>query len=95
MLEGEDMKERVKIWKPSPEEIEEIKQYPTWQKGQSEFEWFYDEDETFYLLEGEVEVEFPDGSKVNFKKGDMVKFKAGTECKWKIKEKVLKHYKIG
>ncbi|MGB9621279.1 MAG: cupin domain-containing protein [Brevinematia bacterium] len=87
--------ERVKIWKPSEDEIREAKTWPIWEKDQSSFEWFYDEDEQFYVLEGEVEVELTDGSKVRFGQGDMVRFKSGTECKWKILKRVRKHYRIG
>lgn len=87
--------EKVKVWKPSKEEMEEAKTWPIWQKEESEFDWFYDEDETFLLIEGEVEVKLSNGEKVRFSAGDMVKFKAGTECKWKILRKVKKHYKIG
>lgn len=87
--------DRVKIWKPSQEEIEEAKTWPIWQKDVSSFDWFYDEDETFYLVEGEVEVELQDGQKVKFSAGDMVKFRAGTECRWNILKKVKKHYRIG
>lgn len=87
--------ERVKIWKPSESEIKEAKKWPIWEKDKSTFDWFYDEDEKFYLLEGEVEVELPDGTNVRFGQGDMVWFKSGTECKWNILKKVRKHYKLG
>lgn len=87
--------ERVKVWKPSEEEIKVATSWPVWQKDESTFEWFYDEDETFYLVEGEVEVELSNGEKVRFSAGDMVKFRAGTDCKWKIIKKVKKHYRIG
>ncbi|MCX8028653.1 MAG: cupin domain-containing protein [Brevinematales bacterium] len=87
--------ERVKIWKPSDEEIRRASEWPIWEKGPSTFDWFYDEDEQFYLVEGEVEVELSNGDKVRFSAGDMVKFKSGTECKWNIIKKVRKHYKIG
>ncbi|MEN2997792.1 MAG: cupin domain-containing protein [Brevinematia bacterium] len=87
--------ERVKVWKPSEREIEEAKNWPVWQKGESVFDWFYDEDETFYMVEGEVEVELDSGEKVRISAGDMARFKAGTGCKWKVIKKVRKHYRIG
>lgn len=87
--------ERVKVWKPSESEIKEAKEWPVWQKEESEFDWFYDEDERFYMVEGEVEVELEGGGKVKISAGDMAWFKSGTGCRWKILKKVKKHYKIG
>ena len=37
-----------------------VKEWPVWTKEASEFPWSYDEQETCYILEGDVEVT-PDG----------------------------------
>lgn len=87
--------EKVKVWKPTQREIEEAKRWPTWSKEKSVFDWYYDEDEQFYVVEGEVEVTLDDGTKVQFSAGDMVKFKAGTKCVWNVKKDIFKHYKLG
>lgn len=87
---------KVHIKKPSDEELEKlgVKNWGIWEKEVSEFPWEYDMKETCYLLEGDVEVETPDG-KVEFGAGDLVTFEEGLKCKWKINKSVRKHYKMG
>jgi|YNPMSStandDraft_1061717.scaffolds.fasta_scaffold32113_1 hypothetical protein len=65
--------------------------WPKWEKNVSRFDWYYDSDEQCYFIEGEVEVETPEGN-VTIKKGDFVTFKKGLKCKWNVKKPVLKHY---
>jgi uncharacterized protein len=66
-----------------------------WEKEVSEFPWHYDEQETCYLLEGDVIVKPDDGEPVHFGKGDLVTFPAGLSCTWKILKTVRKHYRFG
>lgn len=87
--------EKVRVWNPSEAEISEAKKWPVWSKEESTFEWYYDEDEQFYVIEGDVEVVLEDKSKVRFGSGDMVKFLAGTKCTWHVKRQIIKHYKMG
>lgn len=69
-----------------------VASWPIWTKEVSSFPWSYDETETCYLLEGEVEVT-PEGSApVRFGAGDLVTFPAGLACRWKISRPVRKHY---
>ena len=88
---------KIKIKQPSEKEIEElgIKNWPIWTKEISEFNWFYDEREICYFLEGEVEVETEGGEIYTIKKGDLVEFPKGLKCRWKVKSSVKKHYKFG
>ena len=72
-----------------------VKNWPIWEKEVSEFPWHYDEMETCYFLEGDVEVT-PEGSKpVRIGKGDLVTFPKGMSCTWKVLKPVKKHYKFG
>ena len=64
-------------------------------KEVSRFDWYYDEPEECYFLEGKVVVETKDGPNVEFGKGDLVKFPQGLACVWDIKEPVRKHYNFG
>lgn len=66
--------------------------WPIWEKEISQFDWSYDSTEECLLLEGKVEVEMPDGKKVEFSKGDFVTFPKGLSCRWNVKEPVRKHY---
>ena len=72
-----------------------VKGWPIWTKEESEFPWSYDETETCYLLEGEVEVTPDGGEPVEFGAGDLVTFPKGMSCKWKIRKAVRKHYTFG
>jgi len=87
---------KVHVKKPTEEELEKIgvKNWGIWTKEPSEFDWFYDEKETCYLLEGDVDVETPDGI-VHFEKGDLVTFEPGLSCKWKVNKPVRKYFNFG
>jgi len=84
----------IEVRKPTPEELQSlgVSGWPIWEKEESSFDWHYDEKETCYFLEGEVEVETTEGEKVSIGKGDLVSFPQGLSCRWHIKKKVRKHY---
>jgi len=69
-----------------------ILSWPIWQKEISDFDWFYDTTEQFYVLEGEVEVDTVDGQKVRFGAGDFVTCPKGIQCTWHVKKPIRKHY---
>ncbi len=87
----------VIVRKPSPEEIQTCRQWPTWQCRPSQFDWDYDEMETCLIIEGEVSVsDRPDqGHSVSFGPGDLVIFPAGFQCIWYVNKAVNKHYRFG
>ena len=85
----------MKTWKPTPGEIDKVREWGIWEKEVSEFDWYYDEKETCYILEGEAEVADLNGNKIRFKKGDMVSFEQGLTCVWKITSPIRKHYRFG
>ena len=62
----------VEVRKPTPEELDKwgVKSWPIWEKEESSFDWYYDEKEMCFFLEGEVEVELTTGEKVKIEKGD-------------------------
>ncbi|MDD4954478.1 MAG: cupin domain-containing protein [Candidatus Omnitrophica bacterium] len=87
----------IEVKKPSREDLNNlgVRSWPIWEKEVSAFDWFYDEKETCLFLEGDVEIELADNSKVKIIKGDLVVFPKGLKCRWNIKKKVKKHYKFG
>ena len=87
---------KVKIEKPTEEKLKElgVENWPIWEKEVSTFDWYYDTNETFYVIEGEVEVELDDGTKVSFGAGDLVTFSEGVKCTWHVKKPIRKHYKL-
>ena len=72
-----------------------LSSWPVWTKEASEFPWSYDEKETCYFLEGEVEVTPEGGEAVKMGKGDLVTFPQGMSCTWKVLKDVKKHYRFG
>jgi len=87
----------IHIEKPSEEKLRQlgVSSWPVWTKEVSEFPWYYDEKETCYILEGDVEVFPEEGEPVRFGKGDLVIFPEGLKCRWKINRAVRKHYRFG
>ena len=86
----------IEVKKPTKEELDKlgVSSWPIWQKEESVFDWHYDDKETCFFLEGQVEVETASG-KVSMGAGDLVVFPKGLSCKWQVKQKVKKHYKFG
>jgi len=85
----------IKVSKPTEQDIARFKGYPTWSAEPSTFDWFYDEPEVCYLLEGEVRVTTEGGEAVEFGAGDMVSFPSGLACTWEVRQPVRKHYTLG
>ncbi len=88
---------QVEVKKPDEGQLANlgVKEWPIWEKEESSFDWHYDEKETCYFLEGEVEVELTNGEKVKVEKGDLAVFPKDLDCKWHVKKKVKKHYCFG
>ena len=82
---------QVTVKKPTEAEKLLMQKQPTWSCGVSEFDWYYDSEETCLLIEGEVEVSYVGGS-VRFGAGDYVVFPHGLACVWQVTRPVRKHY---
>lgn len=85
------------VHEPSDEQLGEmgVRDWPIWTKEASEFPWSYDEQETCYVLEGDVQVTPEGGEPVDFGVGDLVTFPKGMSCAWKIRKDIRKHYRFG
>lgn len=86
----------IKVEKPAQEKLKslDVTSWPIWECEPSAFDWEYDSNEDCYILEGSVTVKTAEGD-VSFGKGDFVTFPKGLKCRWEVKEKVRKHYKLG
>ncbi len=86
---------KIKVEKLVEEEInkKDINNWPIWEKEVSTFDWYYDETEQCYFLDGRVIVQTDDGE-IEIGKGDFVTFPSGLSCVWKIVEPVRKHYRF-
>ncbi|MDR2713565.1 MAG: cupin domain-containing protein [Clostridiales bacterium] len=79
------------VKKPTEAEKAEMQNKPIWTCDVSEFDWYYDSEETCLIIEGEVTVTY-DGGSVNFGTGDYVVFPQGLVCVWKVTAQVKKYY---
>mmetsp|Transcript_26591 Transcript_26591/g.67731 ORF Transcript_26591/g.67731 Transcript_26591/m.67731 type:complete len:163 (-) Transcript_26591:126-614(-) len=78
---------------PTPEVLQGVRSWPTWEHGVDVFPYQYEADEDCYFLQGRVVVTPEGGKPVTIKAGDYVTFPAQMKCTWDIKEPVKKHYK--
>jgi uncharacterized cupin superfamily protein len=78
---------------PSQNEVAVMKSNPVWSCDVSEFDWFYDSEETCLIIEGEVTVKYGNKS-VSFAAGDYVVFPKGLSCVWQVKKAVKKYYEF-
>jgi uncharacterized protein len=85
----------MKVKKPSTDEIKKSEDWGIWTKEPSDFPWFYDENETCYILEGEATVIDNQGKTISFGPGDWVEFEKGLGCTWKITKAIKKRYLFG
>ena len=81
----------ITVKKATETEKAEMSTKPVWECGVSEFDWFYDSEETCLLTDGEVVVSYEGGS-VSITAGDYVVFPQGLSCVWKVTKPVRKHY---
>jgi len=81
---------------PTQEELDKlgVNEWGIWTKEVSEFPWEYDSKETFFVLEGEAEID-SEGEKISFGPGDLVICHSGLKCTWKVKKPIKKHYRFG
>jgi len=84
----------IVVRKPTEQEIDRCKAWPTWTCEPSSFDWSYTEKETCLILEGKVTITGDDGS-VSFGPGDLVVFPQDLDCVWNVAEPVKKHYNFG
>jgi len=84
----------IKIEKPAPERLEElkVKTWPTLEKEACTINWYFDQIEESYFLEGRVIVVTEEGQEVEVKKGDLAVFPKGLRCTWYIKKPMRKHF---
>ena len=69
-----------------------VRSWSIWTCDVSKFPWSYSDNETCFLLEGEVVVTPDGGEGVEFGAGDLVTFPKGMSCTWDVKKAVKKHY---
>ena len=71
-----------------------IKNWPTWEREPSIFQWSYTKKETCLIIQGEAEIK-TNKDIYKIKSGDLVEFPIGLECTWEISKTIKKHYRLG
>lgn len=61
-----------------------------WECSPGSFIWHYSEDETVYIISGEVFVSTDNGEERRLGQGDMAVFPGGVSCKWRVTAPVRK-----
>ena len=61
--------------------------------GPTRLRWHFDNDETFYILEGAMGVEY-DGAQQLMQPGDVAYFRAGSEAVLHVEQRVLKSFTL-
>lgn len=84
------------VEKPTEERLKDLNvtSWPIWECKPSTFDWYYDEQEVCYILQGKVTVQGADQT-ITFGPGELVTFPAGLSCQWTVHEAVKKHYRFG
>ena len=61
-----------------------------WECSTGSFIWHYGEDETVYIISGEVFISTDNGEERRLGPGDMAVFPGGVSCKWRVTAPVKK-----
>ena len=61
----------------------------TWECTPGLFNWFYAEDETVYIISGEVFIK-TDGTERRLGQGDFAFFPGGSSCTWRVTDTIRK-----
>jgi uncharacterized protein len=70
-----------------------VTNWPVWQKEISSFDWYYDEQEQFYVIEGRIIIK-TDELIYEINPGAFVTCPKGLKCHWKVISPVKKYYKF-
>jgi len=72
-----------------------VHDWPIYASGVDDFEHRFAQDETCYVIEGEVTVTPRGGASFVFRKGDLATFARGTVVRWDMRVPFRKHYRLG
>jgi uncharacterized protein len=90
-IDEEAMPITIEKLTPKKREALRLDAWPIWQCAPSTFDWHYDQEESCYILEGEITVTTADQT-VRIFPGDYVTFPQGMDCQWQVHTAVRKHY---
>jgi uncharacterized cupin superfamily protein len=84
----------ITVITPDSTQLEEVSQWPIWEKEPSQFDWKNDVKEMFYILEGTANLSTACGLSESIKAGDLVTVEKDIVINWEITSDIRKHYKF-
>lgn len=89
-----ETKSFITLENPDHARLEQLGVYhwPIWEKEESDFEWYYDETEMCYIIQGHIIVTPEGGQSMEILPGQLVTFHKGLKCRWQILKAVRKYY---
>ncbi|WP_420795452.1 cupin domain-containing protein [Gordonia polyisoprenivorans] len=66
-----------------------------WRSQPQTFSYHFETDEALYLIEGDVDVSYPDGTMVELHAGDSVSFAKGHDTIWNVRTPSKKLFVAG
>ncbi|MEL0635958.1 cupin domain-containing protein [Marinomonas sp. TI.3.20] len=84
----------ITVVKPSTKQLEEINEWPIWEKESSQFDWKNDKDEMFYIIEGSANLSITKGITQEINTGDLVTVKKDVIINWDITSYIRKNFKF-
>lgn len=83
----------IQVYRLSQDELSQrgVQEWDIWEKGPSEFEWFYTNEEHCYVTEGRARITWS-GKTVEIGRGDYAVFPAGVVCVWRVDDYFEKRY---
>jgi len=84
---------KIVVERPELNQMEEagVFDWPIWEHEEDKFDWYYDQTELCYIIEGKVTITTQFES-ITVNAGDFVTFPKGLECVWDIHSAIRKHY---
>lgn len=84
----------MQVRKANASDVRITESWDNWSREPSEFVWYYEDNESCYIMEGEATVTDRLGNSISFGPGDWVEFEKGLHCNWRITKKISKKYML-
>lgn len=84
----------INVEKLDSTKIDEVTQWPIWNKEPCSFDYNQEKTESFYVVEGNATLSTQDGNSVNISSGDLVTVQNGQLVSWEIHQAIQKHFKF-